>query len=69
MERVESRAEIEQEINRIGSAPLKVTVQIGNGSVSLPIPTLSLLVPLTEVKTFPDLTRRMDAFIGEQARH
>jgi GGDEF domain-containing protein len=69
MERVESLAEIEQEINRIGSAPLKVTVQIGNGSVSLPIPTLSLLVPLSEVKTFPDLTRRMDAFIGEQARH
>lgn len=69
MERVESRAEVEQEINRIGSAPLKVTVQIGNGSVSLPIPTRSLLVPLTEVKAFPDLTRRMDAFIGEQARH
>lgn len=69
LERVESRAEVEQEINRIGATRLKVTVQIGNGSVSLPIPTLSLLVPLTDVKTFPDLARRMDAFIGEQARH
>jgi len=69
LERVESLAEIKQEIGRIGSVPLKVNVQIGNGSVSLPISTLFLLVPLTEVKSVPDLTRRMDAFIGEQARH
>jgi GGDEF domain-containing protein len=69
MERVESPAEIEQEINRIGAVPLKVTVQIGNGSVSLPVSTLPLLVPLTGVKALPDLTKQMDAFIGEQARH
>lgn len=69
LERVESRAEVEQEIARIGSAALTVTVQIGNGSVSLPIPALCSLVPLTEVKTFPELAKRIDAFIGEQARH
>jgi diguanylate cyclase (GGDEF)-like protein len=69
MERVESTAEIEQEITRMGLAQLKVTVQIGNGSVSLPISTVPLLLPLTGVKSFPDLARRMDAFIGEQARH
>lgn len=69
MERVESLIEVKQEISRIGSAALKVTVQIGNGSVSLPISTLSLLVPVSEVKTVPDITKRMDAFIGEQARH
>jgi GGDEF domain-containing protein len=69
MERVESLAEIEQEIKRIGSAQLKVTVQIGNGSVSLPISTLPLLVPLTQVKNFPELAGRLDAFIGEQAQH
>ena len=69
LERVESPAEIQQEINRIASASLKVTVQIGNGAVSLPIPTLSLLVPLSEVQAFPDLATRMDSFIAERARH
>ena len=68
MERVESLAEIEEEIKRMGSAQLKVTVQIGNGSVSLPISTLPLLVPLTQVKNFPELAGRLDAFIGEQTR-
>ncbi|MBZ5591740.1 MAG: GGDEF domain-containing protein [Acidobacteriia bacterium] len=69
MERVESGAEIQKEINHMGLAKLNVTVQIGNGSVLLPIPTLPLLVPLTGLAGLPDLTRRMDAFIGEQARH
>lgn len=69
MERVESVAEIEEEITRIGLDQLKVTVQIGNGSVSLPISTVPLLLPLTGVKSLPDLARRVDAFIGEQARH
>ena len=69
MERVESTADIQQEINRMGLAQLKVTVQIGNGSVLFPISTLPLLVPLAGVKTLPELTRRLDAFIGEQSRH
>lgn len=69
MERVESLSEIEREINRIGAVPLKVTVQIGNGSVSLPVSILPLLVPLVRVKALSDVTGRMDAFIGEQARH
>jgi GGDEF domain-containing protein len=69
LERVESLAELEQEINRIAAVPLKVTVQIGNGSVSLPVSILPLLVPLARVKELSDVTGRMDAFIGEQARH
>jgi GGDEF domain-containing protein len=69
MERVESVAEVEAEITRMGLAQLKVTVQIGNGSVSLPISTVPLLMPLAAVKSFPELARRMDAFIGEQSRH
>ncbi len=69
MERVESRPEVALEVKRIGSVPLKVTVQIGNGSVSLPISLLSLIVPLTEVQKLPDLVGRIDAFIGEQARY
>jgi len=69
LERVESQAEIQQEINRIASANLKITVQIGNGAVSLPIPTLSLLVPLAEMKSFSDLAIRMDSFIAERVQH
>jgi GGDEF domain-containing protein len=69
MERVERVSEVQEEINHIGSSPLKVAVQIGNGSVLLPIPTLSLLMPLTEFEALPALARRIDAFIGERARH
>ena len=68
MQRVESVAEIEAEIARMGLAQQKVTVQIGNGSVSLPISTVPLLLPLAGVKSLPDLARRMDAFIAEQSR-
>jgi len=69
MERVEKVSEVQEEINHIGSSPLKVAVQIGNGSVLLPIPTLSLLAPVAEFDALPDLARRIDAFIGERARH
>jgi len=69
MERVENAAEMQSEINRLTSATLKMTVQIGNGSVLLSISMLALLVPLTDIKMLPDLTGRLDAFIGEQGRH
>ena len=69
MERVESVAAIREEISRITSVKLEVTVQIGNGSISLPVPCTSLLLPLPEASGLADLTKRMDAFIAEQARH
>jgi len=69
MERVENADEMQSEINRLTSATLKMTVQIGNGSVLLSISILALLVPLTDIKMLPDLTGRLDAFIGEQGRH
>ena len=62
-------AEVNEEINRITSVKLEAGVQIGNGSVLLPIGCTSLLLPLAQTAGLTALTQRIDAFIGEQARH
>lgn len=62
-------AGVQEEISRITSVKLEAAVQIGNGSVLLPIACTSLLLPLAQTTGLAELTQRMDAFIGEQARH
>jgi GGDEF domain-containing protein len=69
LERVEKPHQVRDEINKLTSVKLAAAVQIGNRSVSLPIPCTALLLPLTEMARLADLTARMDAFIAEQARH
>jgi diguanylate cyclase (GGDEF)-like protein len=69
LERTEAPAEVQVEIERIASAKLKAAVQIGNGSIMLPIARASLLIPLAGVSGPAELTKRMDEFTGEQARH
>ena len=62
-------ADIQEEIDRITTARLNFAVQIGNGSILLPIPTVSLLLSLPQMAGLADLNQRIDGFIGEQARH
>ncbi len=68
-ERIENGGAIEEQVNRITSVKLEAAVQIGNGSVLLPIACTSLLLPLSQTTRLAELTQRIDAFIGEQARH
>jgi GGDEF domain-containing protein len=68
LERTEG-AGVKAEVSRITSVKLEAAVQIGNGSVMLPIACTSLLLPLAQTAGLAELTQRIDAFIGEQARH
>jgi hypothetical protein len=68
LERTEEAA-VKAEVSRIKSVKLEAAVQIGNGSVMLPIACTSLLLPLAQTDGLAELTQRIDAFIGEQARH
>jgi|SRR5882724_7723062 len=69
LERREDAGGVQDEMSRITSVKLEATVQIGNGSVLLPIACTSLLLPLAQTAGLAELTQRIDAFIGEQARH
>jgi GGDEF domain-containing protein len=69
MEQPGEGAKIREEIDRITSAKLNVAVQIGNGSIMLPIPIISLLLSLPQIAGLAELTQRIDGFIAEQARH
>jgi hypothetical protein len=62
-------AGVKAEVSRITSVKLEAAVQIGNGSVMLPITCTALLLPLAQTAGLAELTQRIDAFIGEQARH
>jgi GGDEF domain-containing protein len=68
LERTEE-AGAKAEVSRITSVKLEAAVQIGNGSVMLPIACTSLLLPLAQTAGLAELTQRIDAFIGERARH
>ena len=67
IERREEPAEVDADIQRIAGSRLEAAVQIGNGCVRLPIVRSALLLPLSG--TSADLTSRIDAFTGQQARH
>jgi GGDEF domain-containing protein len=67
--RSEAPTEVEADVQRIAGGQLEAAVQIGNGCVRLPIVRNSLLLPLPEGSTLADLSRRLDAFTGQQARH
>jgi PleD family two-component response regulator len=67
VERGDEPAEVEADIQRIAGSRLEAAVQIGNGCVRLPIVRTALLLPLAG--TLAELTSRMDAFTGQQARH
>ncbi len=67
IERSEEPAELEADIQRIAGSRLEAAVQIGNGCVRLPIVRTALLLPLAG--TLAELTSRIDAFTGQQARH
>jgi GGDEF domain-containing protein len=69
IERIEGAGAVHEQINRITSVKLEASVQIGNGSVLLPIACTALLLPLAQTAGLAELTQRIDAFIGEQARH
>jgi hypothetical protein len=69
LERPEGAGTVDEEIGRITSVKLEAGVQIGNGSVLLPIACTSLLLPLTQTAGLAELTQRIDAFIGAQTRH
>jgi len=69
IERGETPAEVEAEIQRIAGGQLEAAVQIGNGCVRLPIVRTSLLLPLDRTGTMADLSNRLDAFTGQQDRH
>jgi len=69
LDRFESASAVQEEISRITSMKLEATVQIGNGSVLLPIASISLLMPPKQTADLAELTQRFDAYIGEQARH
>lgn len=69
IERSEEPSEVETVIQRIAGGQLEAAVQIGNGCVRLPIVRTSLLLPLPGAGALADLTSRMDAFTGLQARH
>ncbi len=69
MEQPGEGAKIREEIDRMTSVKLNVAVQIGNGSIMLPIPIISLLLSLPQIAGLAELTRRIDGFIGERARH
>jgi diguanylate cyclase (GGDEF)-like protein len=66
---LERGPEIEAEIERITAAKLEVGVQIGNGSVLLPVACAGLLIRLSAMTGLAELTKRMDAYTGEQTRH
>ncbi len=68
LERIEG-AKVQEEVSRITSVKLEAAVQIGNGSVLLPIASTSLLLPLAQTTGLEELTQPIDAFIGERARH
>ena len=68
IERPGDAAAVDQEVNRAASANLEAAVQIGNGSVLLPIACASLLFPLAQTAGLAELTQRMDAFSGSQTR-
>lgn len=65
----EAPAEVEAEIQHIAGGQLEAAVQIGNGCVRLPIVRSSLVLPLAGAGTMADLSSRLDAFTGQQARH
>ena len=67
--RSEAPTEVEADIQRIAGGQLEAAVQIGNGCVRLPIVRTSLLLPLAGGSTLADLSSRLDAFTGQQARH
>ena len=69
IKRSEAPTEVEADIQRIAGGKLEAAVQIGNGCVRLPIVRTSLLLPLAEDSTLVDLSSRLDAFSGQQARH
>jgi len=66
---IEQEEEPDAEVQRITSAKLETGVSIGDSSVMLPIHLVSLLCPLAQVTVLAELTQRIDAFVGEQARH
>ena len=69
MERGEAPGEVETSVQSIAAERLETTVQIGNGCVRLPVVRTSLLLPLASGSTLADLSSRLDAFAGQQARH
>ena len=69
IERSEAPGEVETSVQSIAAEQLETTVQIGNGCVRLPVVRTSLLLPLASGSTLADLSSRLDAFTGQQARH
>ena len=69
IERGEEPVEVEADVQRLAAERLEATVQIGNGSVRLPIMRTPLLVPLAGGQSLAALKNRLDAFTGQQARH
>lgn len=69
LERGADLREIQTEIERITAVKLEVGVQIGNGSVLLAIACAALVIPLAPTAGLAEVTKRMDAYTGEQTRH
>ena len=69
LERGEDLPAVQAEVERITAAKLEAGMQIGNGSVLLPIACAALVIPLTSMTGLADLTKRLDAYTSEQTRH
>lgn len=69
MERGDEPVAVQTEIQKIAGFKLEPVVQIGNRSVVLPVVSSSLMLALAETTQLADLTSRLDAFTGQQARH
>jgi len=56
-------------VEGVARTPLQATVQIGNGSVRIPVAITPMILDLSQSGSLDDLSQQIDTFIAKQARH